>query len=175
MATHNKDSHRSLHNQMVGIKTWVCTTKYHLIQKTPDIRHTATFADLAFQNSTLQQNQEGHASSRSSSWRERNPRTTTIICENTSPPRRRSLLPDHRRSKRRHEAPTAAWLKPWFMRRLGPRGPKSGPDRRHRRTAAGGKVATLHPLLHDDRRSVSGHGHNGRAARHPQHAPHCLP
>jgi hypothetical protein len=37
MATKNRASHRSLLNQTVKIKAWMCTTEYHPIQQTPGI------------------------------------------------------------------------------------------------------------------------------------------
>jgi hypothetical protein len=62
-------------------------TEYHPIQQNPCTTCTVTFAGGAFWNSTLQPNPVGHATSRSSSWRERNPRTAAFI--QAEPPRNR--------------------------------------------------------------------------------------
>jgi hypothetical protein len=85
MATQNRVSRRSLRNQTVRIKAWVCATECHPIQQTLDKRCNVPFIGGAFRNSSLQLDQEGHASGRSSSPHERNPRISTIIARLAAP------------------------------------------------------------------------------------------
>jgi hypothetical protein len=61
MAIENRASRCSLQNQTVGIKTWIRTTEYYLIQQTSGISRTSEFAGVAFQNSTVRQDQENLA------------------------------------------------------------------------------------------------------------------
>jgi hypothetical protein len=70
---------RSLWNQTVREKIWVRMTESHPIQRSPSMNCLAEFIDGAFWNTPLQPDQWIHASDRSLSWHERNPRTAAII------------------------------------------------------------------------------------------------
>jgi hypothetical protein len=85
--TAGKASMRSLRNQTVRGKTWVRTIESHPIQRSPSMNCLAEFADGAFRNTPLQPDQQRHASDRSSSWRDRIPRTAPLFDPSQHPPR----------------------------------------------------------------------------------------
>jgi hypothetical protein len=89
------------------------------------MKQPVEYTGRAFQNMTLPPDRWGHATGRSSSCREKNPRTTSIICELAAPTPPVTLVGLTVENK-------AAWSTAKSMallRWLGPSGPRSGPDR----------------------------------------------